>query len=91
MAVTVSGSGSISGGLAVAVTLAENRISGATIARIDGAKRIIKVQAVYGKHFAAAPKLKNADQVTLLEEDRICGYYGGGTLYAHPSRQEPLL
>ena len=60
-------------------------------ARIDGGKRVIKVQAVYGKHFAAAPKLKNADQVTLLEEDRICGYYGGGTLYAHPSRQEPLL
>jgi photosynthetic reaction center H subunit len=27
----------------------------------------------------------------LLEEDRIVAYYGGGTLYATPQRQEPLL
>ena len=30
-------------------------------------------------------------RVTLLEEDKIMGYYGGGTLYATPQRQEPLL
>jgi photosynthetic reaction center H subunit len=29
--------------------------------------------------------------VTLLEEDKISGYYGGGTLYADPSRSEPIL
>jgi photosynthetic reaction center H subunit len=28
--------------------------------------------------------------VTLLEEDKIMGYYGGGTLYADRRRQEPL-
>jgi photosynthetic reaction center H subunit len=30
-------------------------------------------------------------QVTLLEEDRIAGYFGGGTLYATPARSEPLI
>jgi photosynthetic reaction center H subunit len=29
--------------------------------------------------------------VTFLEEEKICAYYGAGTLYAHPSRMEPLL
>jgi len=29
--------------------------------------------------------------VTLLEEDKIAGYFGGGRLYATPDRQEPLL
>jgi photosynthetic reaction center H subunit len=29
--------------------------------------------------------------VTLLEEDKIMGYYGGGTLYASKSRAEPLF
>jgi hypothetical protein len=27
--------------------------------------------------------------VTLLEEDRIVGYYAGGYLYATPNRTEP--
>ncbi len=30
--------------------------------------------------------LRNPDQVTLREEDRISAYYGGGTLYAEPKR-----
>ena len=34
---------------------------------------------------------RSLDQVTKLEEDRIVGYYGAGTLYATPARQEPLL
>jgi photosynthetic reaction center H subunit len=34
---------------------------------------------------------KRDDQVTLLEEEKIMAYYGGGTLYATPQRQEPLV
>ena len=34
---------------------------------------------------------KLAEQVTLLEEEKIMAYYGAGTLYATPQRQEPLL
>ncbi len=51
----------------------------------------IRVESIMAHHFAGVPTLRNPDQVTLLEEDRICAYYGGGHLYAHPSRQEPLL
>jgi photosynthetic reaction center H subunit len=29
--------------------------------------------------------------VTLLEEDKIMGYFGGGYLYATPERQEPFI
>jgi len=37
------------------------------------------------------PMLKNPDQITLLEEERISAYYGAGTLYAEPSRSEPWI
>jgi photosynthetic reaction center H subunit len=59
--------------------------------RVDGSNRRIKVRSIYAKHFADVPALARPDQVTLLEEDRISAYYGGGTLYAEPSRAEPLL
>ena len=51
----------------------------------------ITVDAIRGSQFADVPVLKSPDQVTKLEEDRIVGYYGAGTLYATPARQEPLL
>ena len=59
--------------------------------RIDGGKREVRVAAVLGQHFAKAPRTKNADSVTLLEEDKICGFYGGGTLYATATRKDPIL
>ncbi len=51
----------------------------------------IAVHSIYGKHFANVPKIKSASQVTLLEEDKICGYYAGGKLYADEARLEPQL
>jgi photosynthetic reaction center H subunit len=72
----------------------------------DGAKRVllpmpfalvnhkrgrVTVNAILGSQFADVPVTKSLDQVTKLEEDRIVGYYGAGTLYATPSRQEPML
>jgi photosynthetic reaction center H subunit len=54
-------------------------------------KRAVEVHAILSHQFSSVPALKSPDQVTLLEEDKICGYYGGGTLYAEPSRAEPLL
>jgi photosynthetic reaction center H subunit len=54
-------------------------------------RRHVRVQSILGSQFKDVPALRSPDQVTFLEEDRICGYYGGGTLYAEPSRQEPLL
>ena len=35
--------------------------------------------------------LAGADQVTLLEEEKVVAYYGAGQLYATPQRAEPLV
>jgi photosynthetic reaction center H subunit len=51
----------------------------------------VEVHAIYARHFAAVPALKNPDQVTKLEEEKITAYYGGGTLYADATRSEPLI
>jgi photosynthetic reaction center H subunit len=51
----------------------------------------VRVVSVTAEQLAAAPGLKNPDQVTLREEDRIAGYFGGGHLHATPERSEPLL
>jgi photosynthetic reaction center H subunit len=51
----------------------------------------VEVHAIYARHFAAVPALKNPDQVTKLEEEKITAYYGGGTLYADVKRSEPLI
>jgi photosynthetic reaction center H subunit len=60
-------------------------------AKIDGRRSRVWVNAILGSQFADVPATKSLDQVTKLEEDRIVGYYGAGTLYATPARQEPLL
>jgi photosynthetic reaction center H subunit len=60
-------------------------------AKIDRYRRKVRVNAILGSQFADVPVTKSLDQVTKLEEDRIVGYYGAGTLYATPVRQEPLL
>jgi photosynthetic reaction center H subunit len=51
----------------------------------------VEVNSIYARHFADVPALRNPDQVTKLEEDKISAYYGGGTLYADPKRSEPLI
>lgn len=61
-----------------------------TFARIDGGRREVRVKAIMARHFAQVPALSNPDQITMREEDMISGYYGGGTLFADPSRREPI-
>ena len=51
----------------------------------------VTVDAILGSQFADVPATASPNQVTKREEDRIVGYYGAGTLYATPARQEPLL
>ncbi len=60
-------------------------------AHINCSRQQVEVDAILGAQFAGVPGLANPDQVTLAEEDRISAYYGGGKLYAEPSREEPLL
>lgn len=59
--------------------------------KINKNTRRITVGALLAHQFAGVPGLREPDQVTLLEEDRITAYYAGGTLYATPRRMEPLL
>jgi photosynthetic reaction center H subunit len=47
----------------------------------------VVVQSIFGKHFPGVPLTRSRNQVTLLEEEKICAYYAGGTLYASPERQ----
>jgi len=58
---------------------------------VSKARRRVEVDAIKAEHFAGVPRTKSPDRVTRLEEDMISGYYGGGTLYATPKRQEPWL
>lgn len=53
--------------------------------------RSIRVRSILAEQFAQAPRIKSPDQVTFLEEDRICAYFAGGNLYATAQREEPLL
>ena len=64
------------------------RLMPITFARIKS--NSVSVHALYGKHFATIPTIASPRQVTLLEEDKISGYYGGGKLYAG-DRQEPRI
>lgn len=58
---------------------------------VDVNRKRIMVRSIFAEHFANVPATRHADRVTLLEEDKIMGYYGGGTLYASSNRAEPLF
>jgi photosynthetic reaction center H subunit len=62
-----------------------------TMARISRGRRRVMVKSILASQFGDVPAVANPDQVTKLEEDRIVGYYAGGTLYATPQRLGPLL
>lgn len=54
-------------------------------------RRGVKVRAITAAQFADVPVTASPDRVTLLEEEKVIGYYGGGHLYATADRQEPWL
>jgi photosynthetic reaction center H subunit len=58
---------------------------------IQRGNRRVVCDAVTAAQFADAPRIAATDRITLYEEDRVLGYFGGGYLYATPDRQEPLL
>jgi photosynthetic reaction center H subunit len=51
----------------------------------------VEVSAIKAEHFAKVPTTKSADQVTVLEEEKISAFYAGGRFYADPKRSEPLV
>ncbi len=58
-------------------------------ARIDRDR--VRVRSILASQFINVPVTRLPDVVTMLEEEKIMAYYGAGTLYATPARQEPLL
>ncbi|MEM6621491.1 MAG: photosynthetic reaction center subunit H [Pseudomonadota bacterium] len=61
-----------------------------TLLKVTG-DRYVKVHSLYAHNFPGVPTTAKPDEVTLLEEDKICGYYCGGKLYASPDRLEPQI
>ena len=59
-------------------------------AEMDKRAGVIRVNAIYSKHWSNVPKTASPDQITPLEEDKIVGYFGGGLLFADERRAEPL-
>lgn len=51
----------------------------------------VVIGAILSTQFAQVPTLRQPDQITLLEEEKVAAYYGAGTLYATTRRQEPLF
>ncbi|PWJ21702.1 photosynthetic reaction center subunit H [Jannaschia seohaensis] len=75
--------------LEIDVADAGKRIVPLTLARIHGDH--VEIKALHKKHFAQIPATKSPTQVTMLEEEKIMGFVGGGKLYASLDRQEPQL
>jgi photosynthetic reaction center H subunit len=53
--------------------------------------RTVKVHSIRADQFADVPGLRNPEQVTKLEEEKVMAYFAGGKLYASADRLEPLL
>lgn len=62
-----------------------------TFVRYHRRHQRVMVRAILASQFADVPVLRNPDEVTFREEDRLVGYFGGGGLYATPGRLGPLL
>ena len=59
--------------------------------RVQGRAGVVRVKAILGRQFAAVPRTRLPDQVTLLEEDKIMAYFAAGYLYASAERFGPIL
>jgi photosynthetic reaction center H subunit len=68
---------------------AGTRLAPITMCRISDRRAYIG--SIFAKHFPDVPQPAKPDQITMLEEEKVSAYYCGGTLYASPERQEPLL
>ncbi len=61
------------------------------MAKINRRTNTVKVDAVRADQFADAPAIDSIDTITMYEEERVQGYFGGGYLYATRARQEPMI
>jgi photosynthetic reaction center H subunit len=62
-----------------------------TMTNLHTANHIVKVDLLLAAQIADVPRIKTPGQITMLEEDQIQAYVGGGLLYATAARAEPLI
>ena len=58
---------------------------------IDRREREINVDSITSEQFENVPQQASPDAITMLEEDRVQAYYGGGHLYALKKRTESFI
>ncbi|CTQ48019.1 photosynthetic reaction center subunit H [Jannaschia donghaensis] len=51
----------------------------------------VQIDSLHAEHMAGIPTIRNNGEITLLEEEKIMAWFGGGTLYATKARLEPQL
>ena len=59
--------------------------------KLRGKGKEFYVHALIAEQFKDIPKIASDSEITMLEEEKLQAYFGGGMLYATPDRQEPLL
>lgn len=62
-----------------------------TLVKISGKRNQVTIESVMSSQLADAPVPKQEAQISLLEEDQICAYFGSGHLYATADRMGPVL
>jgi len=75
----------------IEVKLASGRSVLMPINFADVQKDAVHTRALLAAQFADVPSLRVPGQITLLEEEKVMAYFGAGSLYATPLRQEPLV
>jgi len=70
---------------------AGNRLIPIQMLGLDEDAKAIRVRALRSDQFPLVPTLKERDQVTLYEEERVAAFYAGGWFYAEPGRREPVV
>lgn len=73
------------------IQFGEGALAPMMMADVDRRRRRVVIDALNAAQFADVPKIADAGQITLYEEERVQAYFGGGYLYATPARQEPFL
>ena len=73
----------------VEVTDGSKRLVPITLTRIKSDRAVVR--CINAEHFASIPVTKSPNQVTLLEEEKISAFVGGGSMYANPRQDNPVL
>lgn len=53
--------------------------------------REIRTNTITGAQFTDVPRTREAETITMLEEEKIMGYFGAGLMYSTPDRVKPLI